>query len=603
MTDNKPVPAQDIDVLKYQKSLVEYMKSFPEYTDYDFEGSNFSVLLRLLALNAYNMAHYDGMVGNEAWVDTAELRQSQVSHATDLNYLPRSRISARAVVTVEVFPTDSPVTIILPKHYKFKTTDSNGKTIYFVTDRDYVVSADAQGRYIFRGVDVFQGEITEETIAISGVMVEGAHTIYDAPFVISSNNIDISSLEVWVSAGSGDATPIKYDYARHLSETSRSSQTYFLRGIYDDQYAIEFGDGTFGAPVTNGSIVTIRYRDTLGPVIQGNYILTKTTDIAGYNNISISMETRVQGGFERESVAELRLNAPRHFTTQDRSITSTDYEVIIKQHFPQIQQVSAFGGEEVQQYGKVMIVLKPFSTTGIVSDTVKMQMVAILKTKNIVPEPIIIDPDYYYIGISGSVFYDGDIIQVTEAQLKTNITKGLIDLNSNVIGDFNVVVHQSMINQVINSSDRSITGSDVRLDLRKRWFPAVNLNETLQFTSNNRLYKSRDGAYTNSNDYAITTSTFTIWHNEALRNVVIQDDGIGHLHYYTIDDSGNKIRIGQSIGSVDYDNGTINLIANVYEYGKHIEFIMRLESGTIQIIQDSFAIIDGADVAMKLVRA
>lgn len=602
MSGNRPVPSKDIDVLKYQKSLVDFMKTYPQFTDWDFEGSNFSVLMRLLALNAYNMAHYDNMVGNEAWVDTAELRQSQVSHATDLNYLPRSRISSQSILEVEVFPADTPSSIILPKYYRFKTSDNNGRTIYFLTDQDYTTNVDANGRYIFRNVNVYQGEIVDEFFDVEGVRVEGRFTVYDEPFVIASSNIDINSIEVFVGASAGDPNPTRYTRAKTLAETTSTSTTYFIRGIYDDQYAVEFGDGTFGAPLSNGNRVQVRYRDTLGPIIQGNYVFTRTTDISGYSDISINSATRVQGGFERESIEEIRQNSPKHFQTQDRAVTDTDYENIIKESFPQIQRVSVFGGEEVQQYGKIMIVLKPYGTTGIVSNAVKSQIISLLKQKNIVPEPIIINPDYYYIGITGNVFYSGEAVKITVDQLKTNITKNLIELNNGALGDFKINVYQSLITDTIDQSDLSITGSDVAMDLRKRWNPALNLNETLSFTSNNPFYKSRDGAFQSPNDYTLTSSPFTIFYNGVQQNVIIQDDGIGNIYYFSIDASGNKIRIGQSIGTVDYENGAVKLVANILQYGNYIEIICRLRNKTITIVRDSFAIVDGPDIDLTLKR-
>lgn len=590
-----PVPS-NIDVVKYKQSLIQWLKTYPQFTDYDFEGSNFNVLIGLLAYNAYNLAHYDNMVGSEAWIDTAELRQSQVSHATDLNYLPRSRVSAQSVIEVEVYPTDNPTTIILPKYFKFKSSDNNGNTVYFVTNQDYITTRDTDGRYIFKNVDIFQGEIVEEFFEVSGVTIENGVSFYDRPFVISSSDIDIKSLEVFVQQSSSDSSPVEYDYSKTLDQTSSVSTTYFLRGIYDDQYAIEFGDGTFGAAVQNGNIVNARYRVTQGPVVQGNYVITPTTSISGYANITINSATRVQGGFERETVEQLRFVAPKYFQTQDRAITADDYAIIVKQGFPNIQQVYAFGGEEIEQYGKVMIVLKPFGTIGVVSDIIKSQIIELLKTKNIVPEPVIIDPNYYYIGVTTNVFYNADVLKITEQQLKTNITNNLVNLNNTVIGNFNISVYQSLINNTINKSDSSIEGSDTTLDLRKRWTPQRNLNETLSFTTNNPFDTSKDGPFQDPNDYTITSSLFSIFFNGVATNVVIQDDGIGNLYYFSVNSSGVKVRIGQSIGTINYQTGSVNLVANILDYSNYIEFIISLQNKSIAAIRQTFMIIAGENI-------
>lgn len=595
-------PSQNIDVRKYKESLISWMRTYPQFTDYDFTGSNFDVLMGLLAFNAYNMAHYDNMVGNEAWVDTAELRQSLVSHATDLNYLPRSRISAHSVIEVEVFPNDAPQNILLPKYYRFKSTDGNGNTIYFVTDQDYITIPDEQGRYIFKDVNIYQGEIIEEVFDISGVTIDNGITKYDNPIVIASSNIDIKSLEVFVGVNANDTNPQKYKWAKTLDETSSASLTYFLRGIYDDQYAVEFGDGVFGLPLQNNNRVITRYRITQGPVIQGNYNFTKTTDISGYNDITINSATRVQGGFERESIEEIRQNAPKHFQVQDRAVTSTDYEIIVKENFPNIQTVHAFGGEEVQQYGKVMIVLKPYGTTGFVSNITKSQIIQLLKEKNIVPEPIIIDPMYFYIGVSGNVFYNGDIANLSEDQIKSNIITDLTNLNNTILSDFNTRVYQSEINDIITDADNSIVGNDVSFDIRVRWRPTRNIPETLMFNLHNPTWKPRDGEYKTSRVFAITSSPFSMFWNDSIITTIIQDDGIGNLFCFRTTPAGDKIKIGSAIGKIDYNTGETKLTTTVADYTNQITFTITLEKDSIDIIQDAFCVIDSLDISLNLKR-
>jgi hypothetical protein len=596
------VPSSDIDVRKYRNSLIEWMRSYPQFTDYDYEGSNLSVLIGLLAYNTYNMAHYNEMVGNEAWTDTSELRQSLVSHATDLNYLPRSRTSAFSIIEVEVVPNDTPQSIVLPKHYRFKSSDNRGNTIYFTTDQDYIATRDNNGRYVFSDVTIYQGDIVREVFDISGITITNGLTFYQNPIVISSSNIDVKSLEVRVGVNATDDNPTLYTYAKTLANTDADSLTYFLRGIYDDQYAIEFGDGTFGAPLVNNQRVHISYRDTAGALVQGNYTFTKTASVGPYPEVIVNSSTRVQGGFERESIEEIRRNAPRHFQVQDRATTSIDYEIIVKENFPNIQSIHAFGGEEVQQYGKVMIVLKPFGTSGLISNIIKNQIVSLLKTKNIVPEPIIIDPSYYHIGITGNVYYRGDLARITENQIKTNIVNDLINLNNNMLGDFNVRIYQSAIAGVIDKSNESITGNDITFTLKRRWQPGLNITETLSFNPNNPTLKPRDGIFRTADVYTIVSTPFTVFINDALETVVVQDDGLGNLFYHLINTDGTKTKVGQSVGTIDYDTGAVKLVATVYEYAGYIEFTISLAKDTIDIIQDSFCVIDGPDININLVR-
>lgn len=599
------LPSENIDVLKYQESLKQWLRQYPQFTDYDFEGTNFSVLLSVLAYNAYTMAHYGSMVGNEAWIDTAQLRQSQVSHATDLNYLPRSMVSAHAELEVEIFPTDTPASIVLPKYYRFRTSGSNGETLYFVTDQDYIATRDEEGRYVFPAVNVFQGEISQEYFLVDGIEEVNGRTIYNQQFIISSEAIDINSLEVFVKANENSNVEERYTYAKTLAETTADSRTFFLRGIYDNQYAIEFGDGVFGNALTNGNQIIARFRNTLGAIVQGNYVLSKTTDIQGYSDIVINKSTRVQGGFDRESVEELRINAPRYFQTQDRAVTHVDYETIIKTNFPNIQQVNVYGGEEVEQYGKVFIVIKPRGILGVISDTIKTQIVDLLKTKNIVPEPIITDPDYYYIGVDGTVFYKADLTKLTEAQIRSSIITNLVALNDdpiNGIGDFDKHIYQSMLTNTIMKSNSAIQGADVTIAIHKRWMPAVNLNETLTMELSNPLYVSRDGAHRNANDYTLSTNTFQAFLGEELRTVALQDDGAGKIFYYLVQPDGSKIKFGQSIGTINYETGSVKLVANVYDYLNYIDVTVRLRNKSFKTKLQSFALIDGKDISLNFER-
>lgn len=597
---NYPIPSASLSYDEYKKSLIAFLKTKPQYTDYDFEGSNWSVVIDILAFNTYNNAHSLNMVGSEAWTDSAQMRESLVSHATDLNYLPRSRISAYATITVEIFPTGTPSSITLPKFYKFKSSDSVSNTIYFVTNRDYVTTRDEDGRYLFENVEVFEGSIATEFFLASGITTNtNGFVIYDEQFIIQAESIDITSLEVYVRSSQNDPVRIKYERADTLQGLNNESLVFFLRGVNSNQYALEFGDGVFGSALSNGNVIEAVFRNSRGVTVQGNYVLSKTGPIDGFNDIQVLFTTRVQGGFERETTDEIRFNAPRHFQTQNRAVTPFDYETLIKENFPQVQQVSVFGGEEIYQYGKVMIVLKPYGTQGIASDSLKNQIINFLKSKNIVPEPVIIDPQYFYLGINGDATYRGDMTKLDTSQIRSNIYSKLLNLNNTLLGDFNVDVYQSFLTETIVDSDPSIRGSSVDLSLYKLWLPLRNTNDTFTATLNNPIKKSRDGEYRNANDYSITTNSFLIFQSDQQREVVIQDDGLGNLHYYTLNQS-IKSRFGSKIGTVDYDTGEVKLTANILDYNERITFHFLLEQETINVIRDNFVIVDGPYIDIKV---
>lgn len=597
------IPTDELTFAGYKQSLKTFLQNQSQFSDYDFEGSNLAVLIDLLSYNAYNQAHYLNMVGSEMFLDTAQLRESIVSHAKELNYTPRGRISARANVVVEVVPGDFPATLTIPKFYQFKTTTTSAIAMSFVTDQPIVIKKDANNRYISDEFTIYEGVVVREVFTVEPTTITNTGvTTYDQRFTLQSENIDITSIEVSVKVDENDDSPVVRMRAQDLYGLDGNSPVFFVRGYKDNLYEIEFGDGILGGAVEAGNVIEVTYRDTLGVEGNGNLTFAKSTAIEGSTSITVTTRSRAGGGAERESDDSIKYNAVRHFQVQSRAVIASDYTSLIKTNFPEIEAVSVYGGEEVYQYGKVIVVLKPFNIEGVVDDNTKARIIEFLKSKTLVPEPIIVDPEYFYLGITGSAYYSLNSALVRESEISTQITNDLVALNNTAFSDFDIDVHQSIINKTITDANPSITGSDVNLTLVKRWAPQVGVATAFSFQIDNPIVSSNQGAYVNNQSYGVTTNLFKMILDDEIVDVVLRDDGIGGLFIHELQDSTTLVKRSPAIGAVDYTTGKITLTLDVYDYNQYIKFTCKTTNATINVVRNKFVLIDTPDLNIALVK-
>lgn len=599
---NQFIPANQLDFLAYKASLKTFLQQQSQFTDYDFEGSNLAAMVDLLAYNAYNQAHYLNMVGSEMFLDTSLLRESIVSHAKELNYTPRSRISARVNVSVEITPNDSPVSITIPRYYGFKTTSSTSNTVRFITDQPIVISRDANNRYISEPFTIYEGYLVTETFDVEQTSTVDGSVIYNQRFDLKSSQVDVTSIVVSVQTDENDTNPTIFTRAYDLYGLDGDSNVFFVRGYKDNYYEIEFGDGILGAALQQGQIVTVKYRDTVGSEGNGTFVFAKTLPIDGYSTVAVTTITRATGGSERETDEAIKYNATRHFQTQNRAVIESDYESLIRANFPEVQQVNTYGGELIYQYGKVIIVLKPHSTEGVVDDATKARIVAFLKTKNMVPEPVIEDPQYFYLGITGTAYYNLAVTSLREAELKTALVEALIGLNDSFLNDFDVDVYQSKIASTIVGSQTAIVGADVVLTVKKRWAPSAGQSTSLNFTIDNQIISSIQGEYTSTARYAVTTNVFQMILDDQIKNVVLRDNGIGEIFIHIVEDNDTLVKYTPSIGTVDYDSGEITVTIDPYSYNQYIDFTCRLTGESVNVTRNKFVLIDSADISITMAK-
>lgn len=594
------IPSTELDFQKYKESLKNFLKGQEKFKDYDFEGSNISVLLDLLTYNTFNNAHYLNMVGSEMFLDSAQLRQTIVSQAKELNYTPHSKVSSRCLVTVEIEPTSSPESILIPKNYVFKTSN-NLSTLTFLNDQPIVIRRNLDGRYISDQFLIYEGTLVDEYFEVEPPIIEDDGTVrYRQRFNLQSENIDINSLEVLVYDSEQRDSYTAFERAFNLYGLDGDTPVFFVRGYKDNYYEIEFGDGVLGRALQSGNVIFVRYRNTGGAEGDGNFVFSKTTNIDGFAQIFVTTVSRATGGASRESNESIKYNAVRHFQAQERAVNEDDFEVLIKTQFPQISQVSVYGGERVQQYGKVFIVLKTDNTSVVVDNATKNQIVQYIKTKTLVPEPIVVDPDYYILGVTGNVYYDVNYSSVQRDAVIAHVVSALTALNTEVLDAFNKDVYQSTIVDTITDAHSSITGCDVSLSLIKQVIPEFGVSRQYTYTCDNAIKKSLQGPYTNFNEYGVISSIFKIIRNDQIIDVLIQDDGNGLLHLYEVS-SGVKLKIPVNVGTVNYDTGEIKFTVDIYSVSPALTFTHIVTTDSINIELNKFISIDSTYININAI--
>ena len=598
MANTSFLQASELDFAQIKNNLKTFLRAQTTLQDYDFEGSNINVLLDILAYNTYMNGLYVNMVGSEMFLDTAQLKESIISHAKEIHYTPRSRTSASAVVNFSISPTGSPATITIPKFYRL-TTNFNQQTVDFVTTSSTVIRNNG-GNYIATNVDIKEGRVVTEFFNAS---YNGGDTS-SLSFELESENIDSSTIEVEIYQTTLSDTPETWTVVDDITNITSTSKVFFIEGFQANKYKIVFGNGVISKALEDGNIIKVTYLDSLGQDGNGITTFTKTNPIETYTDIVVTTVTGSFGGAERETAEDIRFSAPRYFATQERAVTVNDYKTMVTTNFPQIQAVAAYGGDQVtpKQYGRVIIALKPFgSIATVIPDTIKTQILNFLKTKNLVTTPVIVDPDYFYVEIQSTVKYNPDQTTKSAQSLSTGIVAALAALNSSTFNDFGKDFRYSKTLNVIDNFDSAIISNETEARMVKQWSPATGQFVNLQFSYGQEL-KTEEVLYEHpvGHDAVIESSSFNYISNGTTFLAFLQDDGLGNLYVYTIAADGTRLVLQENVGLVDYTAGSVTITLNIASYtGSYINLYARTQNNDITVSQNQFLILDDEYISVS----
>jgi hypothetical protein len=547
MASNK-LEVSDFDFDSIKANLKTFLQSQTEFQDYNFEGSGFSVLLDVLAYNTHYLGFNANMLANEMYLDSADIRKNIVSLAKMLNYTPSSVRSPEASIDIEVNDATGS-TLTMPKGTIFTTTVS-GVGYQYLTNEDYTITP-TNGIFNFSDVDIYEG-----TLVTFRYTVDKEDP--DQKFIIQNANADTTTLKVSVQESSTNTTTNIYSLAGGFNNVTNMSKVYFLQEVDDGKFEVYFGDGVLGAAVSTGNIVILEYIVTNRDESNGASTFTLATTIGGFSDITITTNSVSQGGNAAESKESIRFNAPLGYATQNRAVTTSDYETIVKSIYPNALSVSAWGGEddETPVYGTVKIAIKAASGSTLTTST-KQNIITSLKAFNVASvRPVIVDPETTSVLITSTVKYDSRLTTKSATTLKSDVLNTITDYNTNTLQKFDSIFRYSKILGLIDNTDTSIVSNITTIKIRKQFSPTLNSSTKYDIYFRNSLYNPVSG-YNASQGGILESSGFKV--SGDITNIYfLDDDGAGNVRRYRFL-GGTRSYINNTQGTINYSTGQITL--------------------------------------------
>lgn len=537
-----------LDFFENKAALVEYLKQQDRFKDYDFSGSNINVLLDVLAYNTQLNNYYVHAAFSENFLDTAQLRESINSHAKELNYLPRSMSSSTATLNIylTVPPSANPPSFLtIPKNTLFSGV-CDGATYPFYNEEAVTVYP-VDGVYQYNGLKVFEGTVTTENYVVDDVNPKR--------FVLNSELVDTKSIRVFVRDGNDlSLDPIEYVYKQDTFGVNVDNTVFYLQPNGKNKYEVYFGKNILGHEPKHSDIVTIQYRKSNGAGANGVRKFTPPSKINGYG-ATVFVQSMSEGGSERESLEDIRFYAPKYAQVQQRAVTESDYGILLKGEFSEIQAISVYGGEKADPplYGRVVVAVDIENSDGL-TITAKEKFYNFIKTR--VPlaiEPVITAAQFMYVEIVSDVVYNTAFTSKSEADIKDAVSAAINEYSVDNLNDFGVKLRFSRMSRAIDNSDTYIVANDTRIRAIVEFSPIINLTETFTIKFNNEIEYDHGAFLSDDIHYpALKTSNFSY----AGQTCFIMDDGLGYLHIYR-ESATNLTKIVNRIGNVNYTTGEV----------------------------------------------
>jgi len=542
-----------LDFESNKEQFKEYLKTQTQFKDYNFEGSNMSVLLDVLAYNTFQNNFYTNMAINEMFLDSAVLRNSIVSHAKELNYLPRSRRSAKAVVDITIYEnTLADQTITLPAYTEF-TSSYLGQNFEFVTDKAVVLKKIAPGTFKAEGVEIFEGQMLA-SFEREGFFVDDDGILR---VILSNENADTDSIVVFVDAEETEDQNI-FIRKNDIFGVGPADKVFYVEPHYDDKYSIYFGNNVFGLQPEAFEDVRVRYRITSGEEGNGAFSFALPTEIG---EAVVETIQPASGGAERESMESIRYFAPKALQIQERAITTKDYEILLKQKFPEIQAVAAYGGEDLDppQFGRVAVSVYLGQGQESLSSTLSAAYIDYLKDKSpLAVEPVFVTSQFVYACVNVDVSYDPRLTRKSDGEIEALIRQAIQDYSNSSLDNFNTTLRLSKLSSLIDDVDISVQSNSIHASPFIEYSPVLNVKANPSFKFVAELIKPYPFKDSNGfSDYKPSIKSSLFQYNGV--GVYLQDDGIGNIQVVTSDVANPQV-IVPKIGSVNYKTGEVNLV-------------------------------------------
>ena len=561
----------DFDQIKAQ--IKDYLRSNSNFTDFDFEGSNFSVLIDTLAYNSYITAFNSNMIVNESFLDSATLRENVVSLAGNIGYIPRSRTAATAQISFNVTTTVDTPTLTLKAGIVCVGT-ANDTTFTFSIIEDITanttsgpINSDGSPTFIasFNNIDVCQGIYLTKQFLYDGSL--------DQRFILNNSFIDTSKLKVYISKDR-NTRGIEYSLSKNIFNVDKNSRVFFISEIQDEKYELRFGDGLIGKKLGengDGTYITANYVITDGKDGNGasSFSFSGTLESANEtiidpDSVTITTNQTSSNGGDIEPIDSVKYFAPKLYSSQYRAVTSRDYEAIIKEIYPNTESVSVVGGEQLDppQFGTVQISIKP-KNGSFVSDFDKIRIASDLKQYTVSGiNQKITDLKILYVELDSSVYYNYSQSS-SEESLKTSVLNSLTKYSKSLdLNKFGGRLRYSKVQQVIDNTDTAITSNITKIIIRRDLKVALNTLAQYELCYGNRFHVKSQGFNIKSTGFKIVGESSTVYLTDTpnllpnLPSEEIAKDGFISLVKF---DSGNNVVVIKQAGTINYEKGEIIL--------------------------------------------
>jgi hypothetical protein len=556
----------NLDFDQIRTSIKDYLRANSNFTDFDFEGSNFSVLIDTLAYNTYITAFNSNMIVNESFLDSATVRENVTSLARNIGYVPYSRNSASAEIsfTVSLYPNQ-----ILEDGTKIYTssvtlkeglvcTGSVRGSSYIFSIPENITAPVISGVASFNNIKINEGTFLSKKFTVVNSL--------DQKFILDNSFIDTSSIRVYVKGISDPGLGTIYSLVDNILEINSNSQIFLIQEIPDEKYQLLFGDGIFGKKLENESIITVNYIITDGKdgngiekfSFAGSFVDAENRIVIPQNTINVTTNRKSQNGSDIESIDSIRYYAPRLYSSQYRAVTASDYETIIKSKiYGNAESISVIGGEEMDppEFGTVLISIKPKNGT-YVSDFDKQQIINKLRQYSISGiNQKIIDLKLLYVEIDSSIYYNYNQVSSVES-LKTKVVNSLTEYSKSVdLNTFGGRFKYSKVLQIIDNTDIAITSNITRVKIRRDLKALINQFAQYELCFGNKFHINRDGFNIKSTGFKISGESDTVY----LTDVPDSNGKTGILSIVKPLGDGSTRVVSKSAGTVDYIKGEINL--------------------------------------------
>ena len=574
MADNKPLLENaGLNFFDIKYNLINYLKSQSEFSDYNFEASNISVLLDILAYNTSQQGFYNTMVANEMFIDRATKRSSIVSLGKLMGYTPQSKRAAKAKVLITVDAADLPDSKVVSRGTLFTGTVNNNNYTFTNTESypfypyefEEVTDPDSQDNgailtYACGPIELKQGVLNTISYNVAS---------YDQVFLINDSNVDKDSVRVFVLNSITDTTGINIPWfsSTDITVIDENSRVFFTEENDFGQLILKFGDGVLGKKLSVGNLVIIEYLSTAGAAANGigvNDTTTRRSFTTDNTDLTVLTLEPSNSGFDKESSSSIRRNAVRNFTSRDRAVTKKDYEGIILAAFNNNAAVRCWGGEENDPpyYGKIFVSVRPIGTTILTTEEKDNLVKNILEEKNIVGmDVVVVDPEVLYINLNLGVFYDKDSTTDSSTSIAKKIRDSLIVYFRNNLVEFGDTIFAQDIETQVKGSSVAIKAADAELTLMRKVQPTLNVTERLTLDFQNKLYHPYDGYQS-----IVTSNSFYVTATSGIH--FIEDDGNGNL-ILKRKLNGITTTVNATYGTIDYTTGKLIIPQfKVYAYSQ-----------------------------------